>query len=143
MAQKKSFDDEFNRLTELCSSTQAKKKIADIVCGILNKNQNVSARLRRLDEQIKFVDSQIQKIPQPKIVSKPVPKPDSNNLQKNNSSSILASLIDKLSSESKDAAAIGQSANITSKGFETDTDWNLISDFKKQEIARKKKRARY
>ena len=140
MAQKKSLDDEFNRLTELCSTSQAKKKIAEIAVGILRKNQKISARLRLLNEQIKFVDLLIEKIPKPKITSKPV----ANNLQKNNSAPSLTSLVtDVLTEGSKDAAAIGQSANITDKDFEMDNGWNLMSELKKQEILRKRKRARY
>ena len=88
----------------------------------------------------KFVDLLIEKIPKPKITSKPV----ANNLQKNNSAPSLTSLVtDVLTEGSKDAAAIGQSANITDKDFEMDNGWNLMSELKKQEILRKRKRARY
>jgi len=51
-----------------------------------------------------------------------------------NSSSLVSTIANTLTEGSKDAAAIGQSANITDKGFEMDKDWNLMSEIKKDEI---------
>ena len=49
------------------------------------------------------------------------------------SSSLISTIADTLTEGSKDAAAIGQSADII-KGFEMDKDWNLMDELKKDEI---------
>ena len=50
------------------------------------------------------------------------------------SSSLISTIADTLTEGSKDAAAIGQSASITDKGFEMKKNWNLMSEIKKDEI---------
>ena len=49
-------------------------------------------------------------------------------------SSLISTIADTLTEGSKDAAAIGQSASITDKGFEMKKNWNLMSEIKKDEI---------
>ena len=53
------------------------------------------------------------------------------------SSSLISTIADTLTKGSKDAAAIGQSANII-KGFDMEKDWNTMSELDKDEERRKR-----
>ena len=60
--QKKSLDDELHFLKNLCSSSVAQKKIFDIAIGILRKNKKFSVAISALDQKIKSIDAQMQRL---------------------------------------------------------------------------------
>jgi len=150
---KKSLEDEFNNLRKLCTPSDAQQKILDIAIGIIRKNKKISVAISTIDSQIKSIDTQLERLHKqmissykPRNFSPAETKAAFDAIQaahnQEKSSSLVSTIADTLTEGSKDAAAIGQSADII-KGFEMDEDWNLISDLKKQEILRKRKRARY
>jgi len=152
-AKKKSLEEEFGNLRQLCTSSDAQRKILDIAIGILRKNKKFSVAISDIDNKIKSLDVQIDRLTKQMIFAhsnlnkKFNPKDTQkvwNAIQAaHNPRPSLTSLItDTLTEGSKDAAAIGQSADII-KDFDMPTNWNLMSDLKKDEILRKRKRARY
>ena len=152
-AKKKSLEDEFGNLRQLCTSSDAQRKILDIAIGILRKNKKFSVAISDIDNKIKSLDVQINRLTKQMIsahsnLNKKFNPKDTqkvwNAIQAaHNPRPSLTSLItDTLTEGSKDAAALGQSADII-KDFNMPTNWNLMSDLKKDEILRKRKRARY
>ena len=64
---KKSLEDEFAKLKNLCSSADAQRKIFDITIGILRKNKKFSVKISDLDQKIKNLDLQIEQLRQQMI----------------------------------------------------------------------------
>ncbi len=143
---KKSLEDEFANLRKLCTPSNAQQKILDIAIGILCKNNKMSAAISQLDIQVKSIDTQLDRLHKqmisaykPRKFSPAETKAAWDAIQAAHSQEKSSSIVaDILTEGSKDAAAIGQSANITDKGFEMDRDWNLMSELDKDELVHKK-----
>ena len=124
------------RLELVCANPDARKKILEITTGILRKNekfskefselksrkQNLSAKINRLHEQlttIKHLLSRSKTNSFYKIVS--------SNGEKN---------IGKILAETflPDSTSIPLVAKISNKGLDMPTNWNLLSEVKKDEI---------
>ena len=71
---KKSLDDELLFLKNLCSSSVAQKKIFDIAIGIIRKNKKFSVAISQLDQKIKSIDAQMQRLHRQMISSLSVPR---------------------------------------------------------------------
>jgi len=71
---KKSLDDELHFLKNFCSSSDAQKKIFDISIGILRKNKKFSVAISQLDQKIKSIDAQMQRLHRQMISSLSVPR---------------------------------------------------------------------
>ena len=150
---KKSLEDEFNNLRKLCTPSDAQHKILDIAIGIIRKNKKISVAISSIDNQIKSIDTQLERLHKqmisaykPRNFSPAETKAAFDAIQaahnQENSSSLVSTIADTLTEGSKDAAAIGQSANITDKGFEMDKNWDLMSELDKDRELQKRAAAR-
>ena len=113
---KKSLEDEFSELRQLCISSDAQKKILDIAIGILRKNKKISVAISDIDQKIKSIDATIDRLTKQMISSYKPRKfsPAETKLaydalqaaHHQKSSSLISTIADTLTKGSKDAAAI-------------------------------------
>jgi len=144
----KKLEVEKNRLEKFCTLPDSQKKIAEIAVGILRKNQKVTKQVATLDLQIKKLTQQINHLYKQLVTLKKFQAHQKPNIfykvrpseKAQNNLGIATLIADAFLGESK---AVGLVAAITDKGFELPYNWNLISDLKKDEILRKRKRDRY
>jgi len=134
----KKLEYEKERLELFCSTTDAQKKILEITTGILRKNekfskeftvlksrkQNLSVKINQLHGQLVGIKHLLAR-PKTNTFYKIV----SANTQKN--MSVGKILAETFLSDSKNIPLI---AKISDKGLDMPTNWNLMSELKKDEI---------
>lgn len=134
----KKLEIESKRLEKICSTPDAQKKILEITTGILRKNekiskeftalksrkQNLSVKINQLHGQLVGIKNLLSR-PKNNSFYKIVPA----NAQKNMS-------VGKILAETflHDSKSVPLVAKISDKGFEMPTNWNLMSELKKDEI---------
>lgn len=151
-ARQKMLDEQKNYLQKICSTPQARQKIAQIAAGIVRKNQKFVTEFNNLQQQNKTLSEKISALKlniitlqakfsrtNPKNLYKISPPKDTPHLSLAQTIANIC-LFDKLpiienifsaKSQSKDVAI---NARITDKGFDLEEDnWNLLSELKKDE----------
>ena len=129
---------EKERLELLCSTPDAQKKILEITTGILRKNEKFSKEFTALKSRKQNLSSKInqlhgQLVGIKNLLSRPKDhsfyKIVSANVQKN--MSVGKILAETFLSDSKNIPLV---AKISDKGLDMPTNWNLMSELKKDEI---------
>jgi hypothetical protein len=146
---KNQLDSELTHLEKLCQTEEAKEKIAFIAAGILFKNlekekeyekakkvvSDLSTKLQEVEKRFKAFDEGYRSLNQNRMYR--VIQPESNSLK---TSALKENELAKIIADALlgEEYAVQLVAHSTGNNLEMEKDWEMMSEFDKDEIIRKK-----